>query len=86
MTNTKSDLALGGGGSFGAYHVGVLLQLTKNGTIPVPDLFSHITGTSTGNLCGVGLSFKGMQGLVDIWKGIKNTQAIYITKVLGMAN
>jgi len=76
----KTYLVLGGGGSFGAFHVGVLLQLTKNGAVPISSLFSHIVGTSTGNLCGVGLSFKGMQGLLDIWTGIKNTQAIYISK------
>jgi predicted acylesterase/phospholipase RssA len=76
----KSDLALGGGGSFGAFHLGVLLQLTKNGTIPVSDLFSRIVGTSTGNLCGVGLAFKGVLGLKSIWTEITGTQDIYVSK------
>lgn len=76
----KSDLALGGGGSFGAFHLGVLLQLTNNGAIPVSSLFNRIVGTSTGNLCGVGLAFKGVAGLEAVWKGIKSTQDIYVSK------
>ncbi len=76
----KRVLALGGGGSYGAFHVGVLLQLLKNGATAVSDFFSQIVGTSTGNLCGVGLAFQGIQGLVAVWNGITGTQDIYVPK------
>jgi predicted acylesterase/phospholipase RssA len=76
----KRVLALGGGGSFGAFIVGVLLQLLKNGAIAVKDFFSQIVGTSTGNLCGVGLAFQGIQGLVTIWTEITGTNCIYVSK------
>jgi len=79
MKNEKRALVLSGGGSKGAYSVGVIKALLEDGR-----KYDVIAGVSVGALLG---SFLAMQSpdkqnenfhiLEDVWRGIKNDKAIY---------
>lgn len=72
MSNSKTAVVLSGGGSKGAFEVGVLKQLAKAGV-----KIDAIYGTSTGALNAVGYSFVGIDKLVTIWTGIKGLNDIF---------
>lgn len=77
----KRALVLSGGGSRGAYQVGVLSQLSKY----VEGGFQYISGTSVGAINAVGIAhFKpeefhlGAQWVENLWtQDIKNTKSIW---------
>ena len=62
----KIGLVLEGGGSKGAYQVGVLKALLENGY-----RFDAVTGTSIGALNGAILAQDGLDRLEDFWREVK---------------
>ena len=62
----KIGLVLEGGGSKGAYQVGVLKALLENGY-----RFDAVTGTSIGALNGAIPAQEGPDTLEEIWRGVK---------------
>lgn len=67
----KTAYVLAGGGAKGAFQLGVMQALDRQGVRP--DL---IVGTSVGALNAVGYSWKGIQGATQIWMGIKSRESI----------
>lgn len=67
----KTAYVLAGGGAKGAFQLGVMQTLDKQGI--KPDL---LVGTSVGALNSVGYAWKGIQGATDIWLGIKSRESI----------
>ena len=67
----KIAYVLAGGGAKGAFQLGVMQALDKQGV--KPDL---LIGTSVGALNSVGYAWKGIQGATDIWLGIKSRESI----------
>lgn len=76
-------LALEGGGSYGAYQVGALMQLTN--TLPNSDLqWNVVSGVSTGSLNAAGVSLFPMgqesemvQFLKNVWLSLNGTGSIF---------
>lgn len=62
----KIGLVLEGGGSKGAYQVGVLKALLENGY-----RFDAVTGTSIGALNGAILAQEGLDTLEEFWREVK---------------
>lgn len=68
-------IVLSGGGSKGAFEVGVLKQLAGGGTKP-----DALYGTSAGALNAAGFAFAGLEKLVETWLNLKGTSDIYASK------
>ena len=71
---------LSGGGSKGAFEVGVLKHLFYNGA-PLDSIY----GTSVGALNALGFSFSGVENLWTIWNHIESIDAIFGRKFLPVA-
>lgn len=67
----KTAFVLAGGGAKGAFQLGVMQVLDKQGV--KPDL---LVGTSVGALNTVGYAWRGIQGATDIWMNIKSRESI----------
>lgn len=70
---SKTAFVLSGGGAKGSFQVGVLTQLAQQGIIP-----DALYGTSTGALNSCGYSYLGINGLLQMWRGIKSNKDIMV--------
>lgn len=71
---------LSGGGSRGAFEVGVLKKLFYNG-VPLDSVY----GTSAGALNATGFSFMGVDNLWTLWNKIENIDAVFGKKHIPIA-
>lgn len=70
MMTKKIALALGGGGSKGIAHIGVIKTLVKNGFV-----IDSISGTSIGSMIASVYAFGyGVDEMIDLFKGIDQTK------------
>ncbi len=79
----KTAFVLAGGGSLGAVEVGMLEALVAHGTIP--DL---VVGSSVGAINGAHFSGdptpRGVEGLAEIWRGLRRSDVFPISPLGGM--
>lgn len=71
----KTAYVLAGGGAKGAFQLGVMQALDKQGI--KPDL---LVGTSVGALNTVGYTWRGIQGATDIWMNVESRDSILSLK------
>lgn len=67
-----------GGGGCGSVQTGMAVSVMRRGWIP-----QGIVGTSVGGLDGMGLKFKGPDGLLEIWDSIGDRSDVFGSTLFG---